>query len=131
LLYDCRFNVWGQCRFASAPRFLGEAAHRAEAEIDRAGRQLSRFQMDTIPENDALAERKPRFRAIPLDEFVNGVPVSSLSIRELRLFRTADLGWSRSGSRNTVLGTRRPRFSECLFAIRRGLQSRRQMMASR
>ena len=63
---------------------VGEAAHCAEAEIDRTVCQLSKFQVDTIPENDALAERKPRLRAIPIVKLVNGVPVSSLSIRRTK-----------------------------------------------
>jgi hypothetical protein len=37
---------------------------------------------------------------------------------ELRLFRTADLAWSRSGSRSTVLGARRTCLPDCFFAIR-------------
>jgi hypothetical protein len=44
-------------------------------------------------------------------------------------FRTADFAWSRSGSRNTVFGTRLFFFTDCFFAICRGLLDRRTTMA--
>jgi len=39
---------------------------------------------------------------------------------ELRLFRTADFAWSRSGSRRTAFGVLRLRLEDCFFPIRRG-----------
>jgi hypothetical protein len=52
--------------------------------------------------NSSIACRYPRWASV-----------------ELRLFRTANLAWSRSSSRNTVFGVR-PRFADFFFAIRGG-----------
>ena len=41
---------------------------------------MPRLQMDAITEDDSLAEREPWFRAVPFNEFVDHVPVPSLSV---------------------------------------------------
>jgi hypothetical protein len=38
------------------------------------------FQVDTIAEDNGLAEGEARLRAVPFNEFLDGVPVSSLSV---------------------------------------------------
>src|SRR5271167_1569147 len=41
---------------------------------------MSRLQVDAITEDYSLAEREPGFRAVPFNEFFDGVPVPSLSV---------------------------------------------------
>jgi len=36
--------------------------------------------MHPVPDNHGLAERQPRFRAVPIHEFVDRMPVTALSI---------------------------------------------------
>lgn len=81
---------------------------------------MPRLQADPITEDDGLAEREPRFRAVPFNEFLDRMPVPSLGIDRTEAVRSADFAWSRLGSRNTVLGTRRLPFPHCFFAVRRG-----------
>ena len=50
----------------------------AEPEIDGAGRQVARLQVDAITELDSLAEREP-LRAVSFNEFFDRVPVALLS----------------------------------------------------
>ncbi len=71
-------QVWAQQ--PAVRRLVGEAAHCAEAEIDGAGRQMSRFQADSITQDDGLAEREPGLLAVPFNEFVNRMPVPHLSV---------------------------------------------------
>ena len=71
-------QVWAEQ--TAVGRFLSEAPHRVEAEIDSAGRQLPRFQVYAISEDNGLTEREPRLRAVPFDELLDRVPVPSLSI---------------------------------------------------
>jgi len=61
-------------------RFVGQPAHRSEAKVDRSGCQLSGLQMDTVPEYYRLAEGEAGLRAIPANQFVEGVPVAALGI---------------------------------------------------
>jgi hypothetical protein len=71
-------QVWAQQ--TTVGRFVSEAAHRAEAKVDGAGSQTPRFQVYAIPENNGLAEREPRLRAVPFNEFFDRVSVASLSV---------------------------------------------------
>jgi hypothetical protein len=64
---------------------------------------MSLFETDPVSRNCGLIE-EPRLRAVPVDEFANGVIVRPLGT--LRLFRTANFDSSRSGSFKTVFGLR-------------------------
>ena len=48
-------QVWAQQ--AALGRLVREAAHYDEPKIDRARRQMPGFQVDTVPEDNGLAER--------------------------------------------------------------------------
>jgi len=52
----------------------------AEAEVDGAWREMPRLQVGAISEDDGLAERESRLRAVPFNKFLDRVPVPSLSI---------------------------------------------------
>ncbi len=41
---------------------------------------MPRFQVYAVPKDNGLAEREPRLRAVPFDEFLDRVPVASLSV---------------------------------------------------
>ena len=64
------------------------------------------------PFEELVEQIEPRCRAIPIDEFGDGMLVHSLSLFEVRLLMTADFVCSRSGSARTRLGD---------FFLRRGL----------
>jgi hypothetical protein len=55
------------------------------------------------------------------------MPIPTLSIAEVKLFKTADFAWSKSGNRKTVLGAARRFLSELLFPIARGSPNRETM----
>jgi hypothetical protein len=42
--------------------------------------EMAGFEMNPVTQDDSSAEREPRFRAVPLHEFINSVSVSSLGI---------------------------------------------------
>src|SRR5262249_7786663 len=63
-----------------------------QPHVDCARGQISRFQVDSIPQHDGPIERKPRFRTVPLNEYVNGVPVTTLGIRGSKAANYRGLG---------------------------------------
>jgi hypothetical protein len=67
-------------------------------------RLITLFEADAVSSNDGFVESEARFRVVPVDEFADRVIIRSL--REVRLFRTADFDCSRSGSFKTAFGLR-------------------------
>src|SRR5262249_54373411 len=70
---------------------VGEAPDCAQTEIDGARRQMPRLQVDAISEDDGLAEREPRLRAVPLNEFLDRMPVSSLCVNRTEAVQNSRL----------------------------------------
>jgi hypothetical protein len=118
-------------------RFVGETADGPEPEIDRTRSQVARFQVDAIPEDNGTSRMWRRHSCLQRrDSSRRFAPLSRITwdrrlvvrLVELRLFNTADLAWSRSGSRTTVFGVLRDRLGECFFDIGGGLLDRTTMM---
>jgi hypothetical protein len=59
--------------------------------------------MRAITQDHDPVEGQARFRAIPVNELIDGVTITPLASAELRLFNTAALACSRSGKRRTDL----------------------------
>ena len=83
--------------------------------------------MATISQDYTLAEREPRFRAVPLDELVHRMSVASLGVSRTEAIQDRGFGLIESGNRNTVFGWRR-RLPVFFFAIGGGLLDRTPIM---
>ena len=57
-----------------------KAPYGCQPSINRVGSELAGFEVNSIASHDSLVEGQPRFRAIPLNEFVNGMPITSLRL---------------------------------------------------
>jgi hypothetical protein len=84
-------------------RFVGEPAHGAKTQINRAGGEFPGFQMRAIAQDYDPVEGQARFRTIPVNELIDGVTITPLCVCRVRLFNTAALACSRSGNRRTDL----------------------------
>jgi hypothetical protein len=60
--------------------FVCEAPDFSKSKVDSAWGELTRLQMHPVPDDHSLAERQPRFRAIPFHEFVDRMPITALSV---------------------------------------------------
>jgi hypothetical protein len=60
--------------------FIGEPAHGAKTQIDGSGGELTGFEMRAIPQDHDPVERQARFRAIPINELIDGVTITSLCV---------------------------------------------------
>jgi hypothetical protein len=85
-------------------RLIGKTPYGAETEVDRTGRKRACFEVTAITKNHRTVQCQPRLRAVPVNEFVDRVAISSLPSRLVRLFRTAVLENSRLGRRKWALG---------------------------
>jgi hypothetical protein len=93
---------------AAIGSFVRETPDSPKAEIDRPWREVAGLKVHTISQNDSLAKRQARLRAVPIDELVDGVPVAALCIGgrqavddgRLRMF---EVGQSQYGLRRTAL----------------------------
>jgi len=81
-------------------------ANGREAEVDGGGSILLLLKADPVSGHHVFVESEPRFRAVPVDEFADGMIVRSLGTWEVRLFRPPIFDCSRSGSFKTVFGLR-------------------------
>ena len=63
--------------------------------------------MRAIPQDHGPVEGQARFRAIPVNELIDGVTITRFASVWLRLFKTAALASSRSDKRRTDLVLRR------------------------
>jgi hypothetical protein len=61
-------------------RFVCESAHITKTQIDCARCELTGFEMRTIAQNHYPVERQARFRAIPVNELLNGMTIAPLCI---------------------------------------------------
>jgi hypothetical protein len=60
--------------------FVGEPAHSAKTQIDGAGCKLTGFQMRAIPQDHDPVEGQARFRAVPVNELIDGVTITPLCV---------------------------------------------------
>src|SRR5580704_13401287 len=58
-----------------------QSSHRPETKIDGAGCQLPHFQVASIAHYHSPVERQARLGAVPINEFVDDVPISPLRIK--------------------------------------------------
>src|SRR3984893_3470927 len=56
-------------------------AHGTETEIDGARRKLTGFEMRPIAQHYNSVESQARFRTIPVNEFIDGVTITSLGVQ--------------------------------------------------
>jgi hypothetical protein len=61
--------------------------------------------MHSVPEDDRFAERQARLGTVPLNEFVNCMPLTALGIGEERLLSTADFAGFKVGQSQDRLRT--------------------------
>jgi hypothetical protein len=62
-------------------RFICKPANSAKTQIDRAGGELKGFEMRAITQDHDPVEGQARFRAIPINEHIDGVTISPLCVR--------------------------------------------------
>jgi hypothetical protein len=58
--------------------FVRQPSNGSQPHIDGAWRKIARFEVNSVPQDDGSIEREPRFRAIPLDEFIDRMAVTAL-----------------------------------------------------
>src|ERR1700687_3128442 len=78
---------------------LRKTTDRSETKVDGAGGEAARLEMHSISNDHGLAERQSRLGTVPLHEFVDGMPITALSIGagktvEDRGFRGFEVGQS-------------------------------------
>jgi hypothetical protein len=61
-------------------RLVRQTPNCAEPEVDRAGRQMSRFKMHSIANDNRLVECESWLGAIPIHELVDGMSIAPLRI---------------------------------------------------
>jgi hypothetical protein len=60
---------------------VSQAPNGAQPKVDGPGGQSPGFQVTAIPKHHDPIERQPWLRTVPVDEFVNRVPIPSLRLR--------------------------------------------------
>ncbi len=60
--------------------FVGEAAHGAKTQIDGSGGELTGFEMRAITQDYDPVEGQARFRALPVNELIDGVTITPLCV---------------------------------------------------
>ena len=65
---------------ASVRGFIGEPPYSGESSIDRSPRKLSILKEYAIAGDNNPVERKSWLGAVPLNEFVNGVPITTFGL---------------------------------------------------
>jgi hypothetical protein len=61
--------------------FVCESAYRAKAQIDGARCELTGFEMRSIAQHHHPVERQARFRTVPVNEFIDGLTITSPGVR--------------------------------------------------
>jgi len=61
--------------------FICESAYYAKAQIDCARCELTGFEMRSIAQHYYPVKRQARFRTVPVNEFIDGVTITSLGVR--------------------------------------------------
>jgi hypothetical protein len=62
-------------------RLVRKTPHCSETEVDGTWSEMAGFEVHPVADDHSLAKRQSRLRAVPVHEFVNGVPISALSVR--------------------------------------------------
>jgi hypothetical protein len=75
---DSSCEVWAQQ--AAISGLVCKAPYGCQSSVNRVGCELARLQVNSIASHDSLVEGQPWFRAIPLDEFVNGMAITLLRL---------------------------------------------------
>jgi len=65
---------------ASVRGFIGEPAYSGESSVDRSSRKLSILKEYAIAGNHNLVERQSWLGAVPLNKFINGVPIPTFGL---------------------------------------------------
>ncbi len=73
-------------------RLVREPAHRSETKVDSTGSEIAGFQMHSVSEDHRFAERQPWLGTVPIQEFVNRVPIPALSIGTGKAVEDSTLG---------------------------------------
>jgi hypothetical protein len=83
-LFDALHSPYPGCQVgaekAAICSFVCETPDCSKSKVDGARGKIARLQMHPVPDDHRLAERQPRFRAIPFHEFVDRMPVTALSV---------------------------------------------------
>jgi hypothetical protein len=86
-------NAGGEFR-AEEPgirRFIGDASHGRESEIDGGRRVAALLEVDAIAEDDGAVEGQARLRAVPGDKFSDGVFIGALTAGRSQVVQHGDL----------------------------------------
>ena len=65
-----------------------------EPEVDRPWGEMARFQAHPGTDDNRLAERPSRLRAVPVHEFINGMTIAALSVRAGETVENGGFGWT-------------------------------------
>ena len=65
---------------ASVRGFIGEPSYSGESSIDRSPRKLSILKEYAIARNNNPVERQSWLGAVPLNKFINGVPIPTFGL---------------------------------------------------
>jgi len=60
--------------------FVGKPAHGAKTQIDGSGGELTGFEMRAITQDHDPVEGQARFRAVPVNELIDGVTITPLCV---------------------------------------------------
>lgn len=71
-------QFWAQ--EAGISGLICKAPYGCQPSVNRVGSESARLEVNSITSNDSLVEGQPWFRAIPLNEFVNGMAITSLRL---------------------------------------------------
>jgi hypothetical protein len=82
----------GLSKPASAASYANRRTAASLTLIVPAWCQIARFQMNSVPQHNSAIEREPRFRTVPFNEFVDGVPVTALRFRRSKAADHGGLG---------------------------------------
>jgi hypothetical protein len=73
-------------------RLVGKTPYGAETEVDRTGRKLACFEVTAIAKNHRTVQCGSRLRAVPVNEFVDGMAISALAVTTGQTIKNRGLG---------------------------------------
>jgi hypothetical protein len=85
-------------------RFVRHPADGREPQVDRCGRILSLFEVDSVAEHDSAVERQSRLGAVPGDKLCDRVVVGSLAAGGGQAVQNRRLCLFEIGERQDALG---------------------------
>ena len=84
-LLDAFHSANSGCRVRTEQTAIGgfvcESPHGTKTQIDCARCELTGFEMRPITQHYYSVERQARFRTIPVNEFIDGVTITSLGVQ--------------------------------------------------